>query len=112
MSDDERGKWRDRVGTLEARIKAARESGHVGRDRERAEARERSRADGIAWRISAELVAAFLVCGFVGWWIDEWIGTRPWVFLAGLLIGGAVGIRNVYRVAMKFQKAAEEREDG
>lgn len=111
MSDDDRGKWRDRVGTLEARIKAARESGPDGRDRKRAEARERSRADGIAWRISAELVAAFLVCGFIGWWADEWAGTRPWIFLAGLLIGGAVGIRNVYRVAMNVQRAAEKRED-
>lgn len=111
MSEDGRNDWRDRVGKLEDRIKAARETGYEGRDRKRAERRESSRGDGIAWRISVELVAAFLVCGFVGWWIDEWVGTRPWIFLAGLLLGGAVGIRNVYRVAMDFQKAAEKKED-
>ena len=106
------GKPGDRLGSLNDRIRAARESGPSGRDRDRAEKRERSKADGIAWRISAELVAAFLVCGFVGYWIDEWTGSRPWALLAGLLLGGVVGIRNVYAVAMRVQREAEAREEG
>jgi ATP synthase protein I len=101
----------EKLSSLDERIKAARDAGPQGRDKVRAEKRERSRADGVAWRISAELVASFLVCGFVGWWLDEWMGTRPWVFIAGLLLGGVVGIRNVYAVAMRMQREAEEAAD-
>ncbi|WP_417518215.1 AtpZ/AtpI family protein [Minwuia sp.] len=107
----ENGNDGDRLGALNDRIRAARESGPQGRDKKRAEKRERSRADGVAWRISAELVAAFMVCGFVGYWLDEWLGTRPWIMVAGLLLGGVVGMRNVYVVANRMSKAAEEKTD-
>ena len=109
--DGRRAGDKDRRDALEARLKAARQSGPDGRDQARLERRERSRADGLAWRISAELVAAFLFCGFVGYWIDEWSGTRPAFLVVGLLLGGAVGIRNVYRVARKISAEAEGTED-
>lgn len=102
------GPDKEKLNSLDDRIRAARDRGPDGRDRNRAEQQERSRADGIAWRISAELVASFLVCGFIGWWLDEWFGSRPWVFIGGLLLGGAVGIRNVYAVAMRVQREAEQ----
>lgn len=111
--DSEKARGDDRLGALAARLKAAREAGAEGRARARAEKRARSKADGIAWRVSAELVAAFLVCGFVGWWVDEWVGSRPVFLIVGLLLGGVVGIRNVYRVAREISQAAEkEEEDG
>ncbi|WP_416899357.1 MAG: AtpZ/AtpI family protein [Minwuia sp.] len=109
MSDHD-GKPGDRLGSLSDRLRAARESGPDGRARDRAEKQERSRADGVAWRISAELVAAFLVCGFIGYWVDEWVGTRPWGLVTGLLLGGGVGIRNVYAVAMRVSREAEARD--
>lgn len=109
--DGRRAGDKDRRAALEARLKAARQSGPDGRDQARLERRERSRADGLAWRISAELVAAFLFCGFVGYWIDEWSGTRPAFMIVGLLLGGTVGIRNVYRVARKISAEAEGTED-
>lgn len=115
MSDNKRDGTDDRdkqLGALGDRIRAARDTGTGARDRDRAEKRERSKADGVAWRISAELVAAFLVCGFVGWWVDEWIDSRPWAMIAGLLLGGIVGMRNVYAVAMRMSREAEDRTDG
>jgi ATP synthase protein I len=102
------GSENEKLNSLDDRIRAARNRGPDGRAKERAEQQERSRADGIAWRVSAELVASFLVCGFIGWWLDEWFGSRPWVFIGGLLLGGAVGIRNVYAVAMRVQREAEK----
>lgn len=106
MATDDRDNGK--LSSLDQRIKAAREAGPDGKASERAEKRERSRADGIAWRISAELVAAFLVCGFIGWWIDEWLDIRPVALIVGLLLGGGVGIRNVYAVAMRMQREAEK----
>ena len=57
---------------------------------------------GSAWaiglRVGVELVAALVVGVAIGWLLDRWLGTRP-VFLGiFVLLGGAAGIRNVWRV--------------
>jgi ATP synthase protein I len=33
----------------------------------------------------------------LGWAIDRWLGTRPWVMLAMFFLGVAAGMLNVYR---------------
>ncbi len=48
-------------------------------------------------RIGIELVTAVLVAGGLGWAIDRWLGTRPWVMLVMLFLGIAAGMFNVYR---------------
>ncbi|MEC9344909.1 MAG: AtpZ/AtpI family protein [Pseudomonadota bacterium] len=101
----------NRLDALETRLKVALEEGPDRRARQGAEKRERSRSEGIAWRVSTELVASFLVCGLVGWWVDEWADTRPFALIVGLLLGGVVGIRNVYRVARDMTRDAEGKED-
>jgi len=60
---------------------------------------ERSGALGRAWRLSVEIIAAFLVCGGLGWMIDSWLGTKPIFLLVFVVIGMFVGIYNVYKVA-------------
>ena len=70
-------------------------------------ASSRSKAEGTAWRLAVEMVSALAVCGFAGWWIDKWLGSSPWALLIGLLLGGATGLVNAFRVARAVQKAAE-----
>lgn len=48
-------------------------------------------------RIGVELVTAVVVAGALGWAIDRWLGTRPWVMLGMLILGIAAGMLNVYR---------------
>jgi len=60
---------------------------------------ERSGALGRAWRLSVEIIAAFLVCGGLGWMIDSWLSTKPIFLLVFVVIGMFVGIYNVYKVA-------------
>ncbi|WP_169544565.1 AtpZ/AtpI family protein [Sneathiella aquimaris] len=60
---------------------------------------ERSGAAGRAWRLSVEMVAAFVVCGGFGWAIDSWLDTRPVFILVFAVIGMVVGVYNVYKVA-------------
>lgn len=55
---------------------------------------------GLAFRVSVELVSALAVGLGIGWLLDQWFDTRPWLMLAFLLLGGAAGILNVYRMAM------------
>lgn len=56
-----------------------------------------------------EMVATPLVCGFVGWFVDRWLGTRPvfTVALAGLAVV-SLGIKTYYGY-MAEMKAHEER---
>ena len=48
-------------------------------------------------RVGVELVTAVVVAGALGWAIDRWLGTRPWVMLVMLFLGIAAGMLNVYR---------------
>ncbi len=104
-----------RLNALGSQIRQARDAGSDGRSVKRTAKLKRARAEGLAWRIAAEMIAAFAFCGFFGWWIDEWSGTRPLVFLGGMVLGGIIGIYKVYRVTRKMDfsdPGTEEEEDG
>lgn len=60
---------------------------------------ERTGAAGRAWRLSVEIIAAFVVCGGFGWWLDGQLGTKPIFLLVFVVIGMVVGVYNVYKVA-------------
>ena len=51
-------------------------------------------------RIGVELITAVVVCTAVGWAIDRWLGTRPWVMLVMFFLGVAAGMLNVYRAVI------------
>lgn len=48
--------------------------------------------------LSIELVAAVLVGAFGGHWLDRWLGTTPWLFLIGFVLGAAAGFLNIFRL--------------
>jgi F0F1-type ATP synthase assembly protein I len=47
------------------------------------------------------LVGAILGLGFIGWLLDRHFGTAPGWLLAGLLLGVAVGLYGLARVALR-----------
>ena len=51
--------------------------------------------------VLSQLVGAPLGGGIVGWLLDRWFGTRPWLMLVMLFLGFAVGFWNVVRIANK-----------
>ena len=53
----------------------------------------------LGFRVLAEFVAAALVGGFIGWAIDNWLGTTPFGLIVFLLLGTAAGFWNVYKIA-------------
>ena len=57
-----------------------------------------------AWRLTTEMFAAILVGGGLGWLIDRWLGTQPWLMLVFLGIGVLAGMLNAYRTARRFEK--------
>jgi ATP synthase protein I len=62
-----------------------------------------SSALGAAMKLSTEFVAAAVVGGAMGWLIDWGLGTRPWFFIAMMLLGIGAGFLNVFRAARVMQ---------
>ncbi len=54
----------------------------------------------MGFRIGVELITAVVVSTAVGWAIDRWLGTRPWVMLVMFFLGVAAGMLNVYRAVI------------
>ena len=59
---------------------------------------------GIAFKMSTEMVAAVVVGTIIGFILDNWFGTKPWLILIFFSIGRLTGIMNVVKSAKKMQK--------
>ena len=59
---------------------------------------------GEAFKMSTELVAAVVVGTIIGFILDEWFGTKPWLILIFFFVGVIAGILNVIRSAKNMQK--------
>ena len=59
---------------------------------------------GIAFKMSTEMVAAVLVGTIIGFILDTWFGTKPWLILIFFFVGVVAGILNVIRSAKNMQK--------
>jgi ATP synthase protein I len=68
--------------------------------------REEGSALGLATRAITELVVAIAVAMGLGWVLDRWLGTKPWLMLVLLPFGFAAGVLNVMRLSKS--KQAEE----
>jgi ATP synthase protein I len=101
----------DDLQKLDARLKRAtdeaRETGAHGLPRDK----PAGSALGLALRVGVELVSALAVGLAIGWLLDAWLGTRPWLMLVFILLGGAAGILNVYRMARGFGYAVGYNQD-
>lgn len=60
----------------------------------------------LAFRIGVELVAALIVGTAIGWLLDTWLGTRPWLILVFFILGAAAGISNVFRIMRNYEHSA------
>ncbi len=59
---------------------------------------------GQAFKMSTELVSAVAVGTIIGFILDKWFGTKPWLILLFFFVGVIAGIMNVIRSAKKLQK--------
>ncbi len=49
-----------------------------------------------------ELVSATLTWAGIGWLVDRWLGTAPWLLAAGALVGYAAGLTLVWLRARRM----------
>lgn len=46
-------------------------------------------------------VSVVSLCG-VGWLIDRWLGTAPWLMISGLVLGAVVGFYQFVKLTSKL----------
>jgi ATP synthase protein I len=59
---------------------------------------------GTAFKMSTELVSAVVVGTIIGFILDNWFGTKPWLILIFFFVGVIAGIMNVVKSAKRMQK--------
>ena len=59
---------------------------------------------GNAFKLGTELVAAVAVGTIIGFILDNWFGTKPWLIIIFFFLGAAAGMLNVIKAANRMQK--------
>ena len=63
---------------------------------------------GKAFKISTELVAAVVVGSTLGFILDSWFDTKPWLTICFFFMGVTAGILNVIKSAKRMHKNFEK----
>lgn len=53
---------------------------------------------GMGLRVGVELVSALAVAVAIGWYLDKWLGTKPFLLILFFVLGGGAGVANVWRL--------------
>ena len=68
------------------------------------DAEKRGSFMGTAFKLGTELVAAVAVGTIIGFILDSWFDTKPWLIIIFFFLGAAAGMLNVIKAANKMQK--------
>ena len=95
---------RRRIDELDAQLKKAR--GTVEKPRGPALVSHRQTA--VAYRVLVDMIAGLLVGGFLGYWLDRWWGTAPWMLVTMIVLGFVAGANNAWRAIRAYAAQAEK----
>ena len=59
---------------------------------------------GSAFKLSTDLVAHVAVGTIIGFILDSWFDTKPWLIIIFFFLGSIAGILNVIKTAKQMQK--------
>lgn len=89
---------------VEARLAVVR--AQQDREREKSESRRATGiAQGVAFRIAAELVASVLVGAGLGYSLDRWLETKPLFLVVMILLGFGAALMNIFRIMKGLDQA-------
>jgi len=103
MADDPE---KQALDALDSRLREARGQVQDPLSKPGPEKSEKGGALGLAFRVSVEIVSAVAIGVGIGWLLDGWLDTKPWMMVVFIVLGFAAGILNVYRMASGFGYAA------
>ena len=85
--------------SLKQRIHNAEETRKQAGQKSANRARLPADAMALVGRIATEMVAGIAVGGFVGWLLDQWLGTSPLMMIVLFFLGAGAGMMNIWRMA-------------
>lgn len=59
--------------------------------------------------VGLQFAGSILLFLFAGRWLDERLGTEPWLLLLGTLVGAAAGFYSLYRQLTSATRGRDER---
>ncbi len=65
-----------------------------------------------AGTMGLHLVSGTIVGAGLGWFLDRWLDTKPWLFLIMLVLGIVAGFMNVYRDAKRLMEEDRRERQG
>lgn len=63
---------------------------------------ETNRQSGLAYAAAFSLFTAVVAGLIVGWMLDRWLGTGPWLLVAGIVLGAVAGFYQFVRISSKL----------
>lgn len=111
MTAEEKAAFEGRISDLGGRLDKIKAQRQAEAEAE-LDAEMRGRGMAYGMRMAAELVAAVIVGGAIGYGLDRWLGSTPWLFLLFFVLGFAAGVLNVVRAYERMQKEIAARTGG
>lgn len=87
-----------RLTSLDRRLKQAQadEAERTGQTRKKADENYR-----LGNRVLSDLIGGLAGGALIGWLLDRWLGTSPWLLLVLMFLGIAAAFRNIIRISNK-----------
>jgi ATP synthase protein I len=87
-----------RLTSLDERLKRAQaeEAERIGQTEKKADENYR-----LGNRVLADLIGGLAGGALIGWLLDRWLGTTPWLLLVLMFLGIAAAFRNIIRISSK-----------
>ena len=62
---------------------------------------DQNRKSGFAYAAGITLFASVAAFTALGWFLDRWLGTDPWLLIVGIILGSAAGLYEFVRISSK-----------
>ncbi|MDB9761128.1 AtpZ/AtpI family protein [Pelagibacteraceae bacterium] len=91
-----------KLNNFKTRLKLAREKLKISS--KYADNNSNSSSMGSAFKLSTDLVAHVAVGTIIGFILDSWFDTKPWLIIIFFFLGSIAGILNVIKTAKQMQE--------
>lgn len=61
--------------------------------------------------LGLEMALSVVIGLAIGYYLDKWLGTSPWLTVVWIALGFAAGVRSLYRSAVQSEKDLEKIEE-
>lgn len=61
--------------------------------------------------LGLEMAISVVIGMAIGYYLDKWLGTSPWLTIVWIGLGFAAGVRSLYRSAVQSEKDLDKNEE-